>query len=169
MKASTLIRDVVADAARLDRNKYHPSARFWHQECQGNLRCSLCFAGVWLTRNLEPTQTVDLNTLTSKDCNIIRFLDAIRTSDYDEIDLMASRAGLDLPHMIQRTLQAMKYNTLKDIDDARDWPPWFKVDEITETIPEKIFNYFNFVDWRTFDNFLEGVAALADILESKGL
>ena len=157
MKASELILGTVADARKLDRDTYAPRSDNWHRPCvstdfvgrETHRECRICFAGAWLTRHFEPTQTVNYDALPRSWASTCSFLDRIRLREFKGIRLFAGLAGIDNSDILERDLIAIHMHT----DEFRT----------------QLGGGFAFNSWQTFDDFLGQMERLGRELSRRGL
>ena len=148
MKASELMRGVVADARSLDREEYRPVSSYWHKPINNPPTCLVCFAGVWLTRHFGPGQEIIPAQMDTVQENTTVVLDKIREADFDGIGDYANLAGIDKPWALEAALTAL---------------------ENLNQLPMDLILWRVFSNWDDFDEFLKGVEALAKLLDEKGL
>lgn len=161
MKASDLLYGVVEDARNLDRDIYLPDYTVWHRCDEEQKDCSICFAGVYLTRFFEPNQSVQFHEqnpspVTEEQRATCEFLDRIREGSFGCIHRYAAAAGIDNPISLGLELKELYENTpaLKEVDQLPDG---------NITLENR-----SFYDWETFDAFLDHAEKLAGLLAAGG-
>ena len=158
MRASEFILGVVADARKLDRETYSPHSNTWHDPIPRDLAgpvgstCSICFAGVWLTRHLTPSERFNSEfsgRIDSRKVATCLFLNQIRMGCFDGIHSFAKGAGIERPDELESFLDLL----------GQSMPTIW-------TQGGKRVGAFH--SWDSFDKFLDEMEHLGGVLAHSG-